>query len=841
MDGQLKIDAWGDMAGPTIFTTVVDLTAGDHTLRYEWYHGVGPATARLSWAEVSTSMLGPAEALHPGDWRPSADGHYALAYQGDNNLVVRRSTGEVAWESGTTGTGTPLAAAVCWDGDLRIWALDWQEVWSAGTAGHPGAWLQLANDELVLRDPEGVALWPVPLGAPLLTKQAPAHGATVTGGAVTLTWTAVAGENDLVCWDTTGNTTCEGTWTSAGTATTLAVTGLAPGTYYWQVKTAGGGVPADNGRWRSFTMSVAPPFAKQAPATGTTGLGSPVTLQWTAVSSEGYRVCWDTTNNSTCDTGWQENGGATTRALTALPVGAYYWQVKTTGSGVEADGGTWWSFTVTVPPVPADHWKAEYFGNRDLTGAAVATVDEGTGFVDHSWGTGGPAGLSDDFSARFTRTVTLAAGTYRFTVVTDDGSRLWVDGQPKIAAWWDQSATHTVDVDLSAGGHTLRYEYYEHTGGALARLTWELRTPVVLASGESLGENQTRVSLDGQYRLQYQGDGNLVVVRLADDSCAWSSQTNDTSVGAAVMQGDGNLVIYNGDWAGIWSTGTWGADGASLQIANDEMAIVAPGGTDVWAVSLLASAPGAAAEAWHAGLATGRGRFGGASPKRPGAVSAARSLMLALVALCGLVLWRLRDRRGRRLSARRPFDLLRVAPSTVEGRLAQGRPELGRGTATALFLTALLLMPATALAQTTTQVVEFYTTDAIGSVRSVTKQVNGEWTVVTRHDFMPFGEEVAPPPPPSDKRLFTGKERDSETGLDYFEAEIPAHVGGAVHDIDPAMTLKENLEDPQRWNRYTYVRNNPLRYVDPDGRMPVSAIVKALVRRRRNGLLYKQP
>ena len=79
-------------------------------------------------------------------------------------------------------------------------------------------------------------------------------------------------------------------------------------------------------------------------------------------------------------------------------------------------------------------------------------MDEGTGFVDHSWGTGGPADLSDDFSARFTRTVTLAAGTYRFTVVTDDGSRLWIDDQPKIAAWWDQGpTTHTVDVDLSAG------------------------------------------------------------------------------------------------------------------------------------------------------------------------------------------------------------------------------------------------------------------------------------------------------------------------------------------------------------------------------------------------------
>jgi hypothetical protein len=74
-----------------------------------------------------------------------------------------------------------------------------------------------------------------------------------------------------------------------------------------------------------FTVVAAPPFAKQAPATGTTGLGSPVTLQWTAVSGDGYVVCWDNTNNSTCDTGWQENGGATTKALYGLPVGTYYW------------------------------------------------------------------------------------------------------------------------------------------------------------------------------------------------------------------------------------------------------------------------------------------------------------------------------------------------------------------------------------------------------------------------------------------------------------------------------------------------------------------------------------
>jgi RHS repeat-associated protein len=450
-------------------------------------------------------------------------------------------------------------------------------------------------------------------------------------------------------------------------------------------------------------------------------------------------------------------------------------------------------------------------------------ISTGTGFVDHSWGTGGPAGLSDDFSARFTRTVTFAAGTYRFTVVTDDGSRLWIDDQPKIAAWWDQSATHTVDVELPAGGHTLRYEYYEHTGGATARLTWELRSPIVLASGESLGENQTRVSLDGAYRLQYQGDGNLVVMRLADDSCAWSSQTNGTSVGAAVMQGDGNLVIYNGDWTGIWSTGTWGADGASLQIANDELAIVAPGGTHVWTVSLLASQPGAAATEARSGASMSpRGPLGGASAEKPGAVSAVSPLIIALLTFCGLVLWRVRDRRGRRLPAVRPFDRFRVAASKGNGRLPHGRPELRRRTATAVLLTALLLVPATALAQTTTQVVEFYTTDAIGSVRAVTKQVNGEWTVVNRHDFMPFGEEVAPPSPPSDKRLFTGKERDSETGMDYFGARYYWPNVGRFTTVDPELNIKDTLVDPQRWNKYAYAWNSPLRYVDPDGRWPAS-------------------
>jgi RHS repeat-associated protein len=114
----------------------------------------------------------------------------------------------------------------------------------------------------------------------------------------------------------------------------------------------------------------------------------------------------------------------------------------------------------------------------------------------------------------------------------------------------------------------------------------------------------------------------------------------------------------------------------------------------------------------------------------------------------------------------------------------------------------------------------------LGSARAVTRQVNGQWQVVARHDFMPFGEEVAPPTPPQDKRLFTGKERDNETGLDYFGARHNRPEVGRFTSVDPLTELQIALFEPQRWNRYVYVGNRPLRLVDPDGRGWASALFK---------------
>jgi RHS repeat-associated protein len=120
------------------------------------------------------------------------------------------------------------------------------------------------------------------------------------------------------------------------------------------------------------------------------------------------------------------------------------------------------------------------------------------------------------------------------------------------------------------------------------------------------------------------------------------------------------------------------------------------------------------------------------------------------------------------------------------------------------------------------EVVEYYHLDALGSVRAVTNQSGA---VVRTHDYRPFGEGENPAPG-SDATQFTGKERDAESGMDYFGARYYASRTGRFTTVDPLMGTELALVDPQRWNRYTYVGNRPMRLVDPDGRGWASALFK---------------
>ena len=66
--------------------------------------------------------------------------------------------------------------------------------------------------------------------------------------------------------------------------------------------------------------------------------------------------------------------------------------------------------------------------------------------------------------------------------------------------------------------------------------------------------------------------------------------------------------------------------------------------------------------------------------------------------------------------------------------------------------------------------------------------------------------------------FLTQKERDIETGLDYFGARYYGSTQGRFSSTDPKPVTKESFLNPQRWNHYVYVNNNPLGAVDPNGR-----------------------
>jgi len=112
-----------------------------------------------------------------------------------------------------------------------------------------------------------------------------------------------------------------------------------------------------------------------------------------------------------------------------------------------------------------------------------------------------------------------------------------------------------------------------------------------------------------------------------------------------------------------------------------------------------------------------------------------------------------------------------------------------------------------------------YHADHLGSTRIVT-DANGYRASTTT--FWPFGVEA--PGSQRDRTThlkFTGHERDTNTealSVDYMHARYYNPAMGRFLSVDPAMDTEKNLPEPQRWNRYAYVTNNPLKYDDPDGR-----------------------
>lgn len=120
--------------------------------------------------------------------------------------------------------------------------------------------------------------------------------------------------------------------------------------------------------------------------------------------------------------------------------------------------------------------------------------------------------------------------------------------------------------------------------------------------------------------------------------------------------------------------------------------------------------------------------------------------------------------------------------------------------------------------------IEYYYSDHLGSTGVVTSATGG---IVKESDYYPYGGEISIITGDSNRYKFTGKERDSESGLDNFGARYDSSSLGRFMTPDwaarPTAVPYAVFGDPQSLNLYGYVRNDPVSRADLDGHQGTEA------------------
>ena len=116
----------------------------------------------------------------------------------------------------------------------------------------------------------------------------------------------------------------------------------------------------------------------------------------------------------------------------------------------------------------------------------------------------------------------------------------------------------------------------------------------------------------------------------------------------------------------------------------------------------------------------------------------------------------------------------------------------------------------------------YYTPDQINTTRVITDQ-SGNVVYSVVHD--PYGgiQQTGTNNTYDPQLKFSGKERDAESELDYFEARYYDRMQYRFISIDPRLAVDRACLDPQRWNLYSFCMNNPLAFLDENGMEAISA------------------
>jgi len=262
--------------------------------------------------------------------------------------------------------------------------------------------------------------------------------------------------------------------------------GLVPGTtYYWRIDEVNELHPESPWRGPVWSFMVPPRKAYYPnPADGVQFVNPDATLSWTAgFGAKLHHVYFgDNAADVEVGTGGTDKGPSVDPRFapgTLERERTYYWRVDEFDGAVTHVGDVW-SFTVAKE---GGGLKAEYFNNATLAGEPEFVRQDPE--IDFNWGGGDVPGENspdasinvDNFSARWSGEVEIdLTDAYTFDITANNGFRLWLDGR-LIIDYWDNPTTSSrasEPIELIGGTrHSIRMEYSEGAGTAIAQLFWE--------------------------------------------------------------------------------------------------------------------------------------------------------------------------------------------------------------------------------------------------------------------------------------------------------------------------------------------------------------------------------
>lgn len=348
-----------------------NLTAGQHTIRYEMLENEGSAAASLSWTQEQDTYEpdnSSAEAKVITSGQPQT---HSITPSGDVDWIrftVSQESNVVLESSGSTASDTEMylynssLSQVEYDDDDGSGNYSLIDRTCSTDPLATGTYYARVNE---YGDNGTIPAYQIALTvqpcAGSFAKLSPTNGATGQSTSLTLDWANSANATSYeYCYDTTDDAACSN-WVSTGTTSQATISGLANGaTYYWQVRANNqlGSTYADNGTWWNFSTSGNPPgvFDKVNPQNGAVDYATRPTLRWdSSLGASRYEYCIDTTNDNACSN-WISTGTETSIMVMDLANNTtYYWQVRAVNSSgtTYANGAAnaYWNFR-TIPPPP---------------------------------------------------------------------------------------------------------------------------------------------------------------------------------------------------------------------------------------------------------------------------------------------------------------------------------------------------------------------------------------------------------------------------------------------------------------------------------------------------------